>query len=64
MSDFVAFVLNGLDVLDLFGDAGVVRKHLLERLGAEMDVIGLLGEEVEESLLVRQKPLQESRHVV
>jgi hypothetical protein len=64
VSDLVAFVLDSLDALDLFGYAGVVREHFHERFGAVMDVLGLLREKVEETLFTRKNPLQKSIHGV
>ncbi len=64
MSDFVAFVLEGLDDLHLFGHAGVMREHLEQGVGPGVDVSRLLGKEVKETLFARQKALQKSRHVV
>jgi len=53
VGDFVALMLDGLDGLYLFGDAGVMRKHLLKRFGADHDIFSLLGEQVEETLFAR-----------
>ena len=64
MGDFVAFVLDGLNALDLFGDAGVVREHFHESFGADVDIFGLLGEKVEEALFARHEALQKSVHGV
>jgi hypothetical protein len=64
VGDFVAFVLDSLDALDLFGDARVVREHFHEGFGSVVNIFGLLGEEVEKTLFARQEPLQESIHGV
>ena len=58
VSDLVALVLDGFDILDLLGHGGVVRKHLEEGFGAGVDVLGLLDEEIEKPFFTRQKPLQ------
>src|SRR5882672_1615798 len=64
VSDFVAFVLEGFDDLHLLGHAGVVREHFEKGVGASIDIDGLFGEEVEETLFARQEPLQKSWHGV
>lgn len=64
MSDFVAFVLDGLDDLYLLGNTSVVREHFEESFRPFMDILGLLGEKVEETLFARHEALQKSWHVV
>lgn len=64
VGNFVAFVLDGFDALHLLGHAGVVREHFDKGFGAVVDVFGLLGEKVEETLFTRQKPVQDSVHDV
>src|SRR6267378_3697943 len=55
VSDFVAFVLEGFDDLHLLGHAGVVREHFEKGVGASIDIDGLFGEEVKETLFARQE---------
>src|SRR5580692_3281704 len=62
--DFVAFMLDGLDALDLLGDAGVMREHFEEGFGAFVNILGLFGEEVKKALFARHNPLQKSIHGV
>jgi hypothetical protein len=62
VGDFVAFMLDGLDALDLFGDTSVVREHFHQGFGADVDILGLLSEEVEKTLFARHQPLQKSVH--
>jgi hypothetical protein len=62
VSDFVALVLDGLDVLRLFRHAGVVREHFHERSCAGLDVFRLHGEEIEKTLIARQQSPQKAWH--
>src|SRR6266481_423890 len=62
VGDFVAFVLDGFDDLHLFRDAGVVREQFEQGFSPYMDIRGLLGKKVKETLFARQKPLQKSWH--
>jgi hypothetical protein len=62
--DFVAFVLDGLDALDLLGDTSVMREHFEEGFGPLVNILGLLGEKVEKALFTRKNPLQKSVHGV
>ena len=55
--DFVAVVLDRLDFLNLFGNAGVVLQHTEQSLRADNDVVGLLVKKVEKSLFARKKAL-------
>src|SRR5580658_7591677 len=64
VGDFVAFVLDGFDDLHLLGNARVVREHFEEGFRPVVNIFGLLGEKVEETLFTRHKPLQKSWHVV
>jgi hypothetical protein len=64
MGDLVAFVLDSLDALDLFGYARVVREHFHEGFGPVVDILGLLGKKVEKALFTRKNPLQKSVHGV
>ena len=64
MRDFVAFVLDGFDDLDLLGNTRVVGEHFEKGVGPGVDVGRLLGEEIKKSLFARQKALQKSGHVV
>src|SRR5208337_695222 len=63
VGDFVALMLDGLDALDLLGDAGVMLQHLSEGLGAGDDVFCLLLKEDEKIPVARHEALQKSRHV-
>src|ERR1700730_5342132 len=63
VGDFVALMLDGLDTLHLFGDAGGVRAHLKKSFGSEVDVVRMLGEKVKKTLCARQEALQKSRNV-
>ena len=62
MRDFIAFMLDGFDDLDLLGHARVVGKHFEQGFRPFVNVDRLLGEKVEETLFARQKPLQKSWH--
>jgi hypothetical protein len=53
VGDFVALMLDRFYGLYLFGNAGVVREHLLKSFGSDDDVFGLFGEKVEEALFAR-----------
>ena len=58
--NFIAFMLKSLDDLHLLGHARVVRKHFEKGVSAGVDIDGLFGEKVEETLFARQEPLQKS----
>ena len=62
--DFVAFMLDGLDALDLLGDTRVMREHFEEGFGPLVNILGLLGEKVEKALFSWKNPLQKSVHGV
>src|SRR5208337_3815422 len=63
VGELVALMLNGLDDLDLLGDAGVMLQHLGEGLSAGDDVFSLLLKENEKIAIARHEPLQKSWHV-
>jgi hypothetical protein len=46
-----------------FSHARVVRQHLLKRLGADRNVLGLPPEELEKPLFPRKEAVQKSWHV-
>ena len=62
VGDLVTFMLKGFDNLHL-GDTCVVGEHFEQGVGPFVDVGGLLGKEIEETLFARQEALQKSRHV-
>jgi hypothetical protein len=62
--NFVTFVLDGLDALDLLGDSSVVQEHFEEGFGPLANIVGLLGEKVEKAVFTRKNPLQKSVHGV
>ena len=55
--DFVAVVLDRLDLLNLFGNAGVMLQHPEQRFCADNNVVGLLVKKVKKSLFARKKAL-------
>src|SRR5262249_35394148 len=62
--DFVAFMLNILDGLYLFGDTGIVRKQFHKGARPFFDVLRLFNEKLKEILFARHEPLQKSWHVL